>query len=86
MTFEEAKTIIRDGCDNWPRLVEAASVVCDEPGSSFEDLLACLRHRGLPSEFAAMRLYKRTERPRADKFLVMDRQDWNDYLRQRGLL
>jgi hypothetical protein len=83
MTLDEARTFIANGCDHWPRLVDAANIICDSPESSFDDLLACLKHRGLPQEFAAMKLYLRTKRPRASEDLstfVMDPQDWSEYL------
>jgi hypothetical protein len=85
MTIEEAKALVRDGCDNWPKLVEAAGTICDAPESTFDDLLACLKHRGLPQEFAAMKLYVRTKRPRVNKAiesLITDPQDWAEYLRE----
>jgi hypothetical protein len=89
MTFEEAKALIRDGCDNWSKLVEAAGTICDAPESSFDDLLACLKHRGLPQEFAAMKLYVRTKRPRENNAidsLITDPQNWAEYLRKKGFV
>lgn len=83
MTLDEARTLIAKGCDHWPRLVDAANIICDSPESTFDDLLACLKHRGLPREFAAMRLYLRTKRPHENDSIesfVMDPQDWSEYL------
>jgi hypothetical protein len=89
MPLEEARKLIANGCENWPRLVDAAATISYSPEATFADLLACLAHRGLPSEFAAMKLYLRTKRPRADQSIqsfVMDRQDWTEYLKLHGLL
>lgn len=89
MELSEARKVVVEGSGDWPRLVEAAGTICDMPDCSFDDLLACLKYRGLPSEFAAMRLYLRTKRPRANDSIesfVMDWQDWSDYLRRHGFL
>ena len=83
MTLDGARSLIAHGCDHWPWLVDAAGTICDSPESSFEDLLACLKHRGLPQKFEAMKLYLRTKRPRAEDSMesfVMDPQDWSEYL------
>jgi hypothetical protein len=89
MTIDEAKALVRDGCDNWPKLVEAAATICDSPESSFDDLLACLKHRGLPQEYAVMKLYLRTKRSRensAIRSLITDSQDWTEYLRENRFI
>jgi hypothetical protein len=86
MTLKEAMTTVRNGDPNWSRLVEAAGIICDAPDTSIEDLLECLKHRGLPSEFAAIQLYRRTKRSPGKLGLVVDRQDWSEYLRQHGFI
>ncbi|MGN6451410.1 MAG: hypothetical protein ACTHLK_23000 [Brucella intermedia] len=89
MPLDQARTLVANGCENWPRLVDAAATISYSPEATFADLLACLAHRGLPSEFGAMKLYLRTKRPRADDTIesfIMDRQDWTDYLKSRGLI
>ena len=67
MDLNEARELVQNGCANWPRLVEAAWTISELAEASLADLLAYLAHRGLPSEYAAMNLYLRTERPRADE-------------------
>ena len=50
-----------------------------EGQASYEDLLACLMIRGLPSEWAACSLYLRTHRRREDDNIdsfVLDHDDW----------
>lgn len=59
-------------------------MICDAPDTSIEDLLECLKHRGLPSEFAAIQLYRRTKRSPGKSGIVLDRQDWLEYLRQQN--
>ena len=86
MTLDEARNAVREGSQDWPQLVEAAGLIFATPESSYSDLLECLRHRGLPSEFAAMQLYRRTKRPTGSLGLVLDHDDWTDYLRQHAMI
>lgn len=88
MPLEEARKLIATGCEDWPRRVDAAWTLSASTEASFADLLPCLKHRGLPQEFAAMRLYLRTKRPRADDSIesfVLDPQDWSEYLVKMNL-
>ena len=87
MTIDEARRIVRDEGQRLSRQVKAATVLCGSPESSLEDLLACLRHRDrMVFRPAAAELHRRTGRPEKDdsvEFLVVDYQDWCDYLRAR---
>src|ERR1043166_6255193 len=68
---------------------EASGVLASSRESTFDDLLACLRHRGLPAETGACALYVRTRRPRRDDTLasfIMAHADWAAYLRERGFI
>jgi hypothetical protein len=82
-SLEEACRMIRDLSLPWERHVEAAGVITSSKDSSYDDLLACLRIRGLPSEWAACTLYVRTGRPRKDtriESVILDHDDWQKYL------
>jgi hypothetical protein len=82
-SFEKAKNMIRDSSLAWKEHVEAAAIITSSKKASFDDLLACLRIRGLPSEWAACVLYARTKRPRKNdqiESFVLDHDDWQKYL------
>jgi hypothetical protein len=88
MTLEEAKQAIRNDSSSFSDWVFAAGVLTSSQESSLEDLLACLRRTGLPSEMAATTLYVRTKRPRQDDSIhsiVLDHDDWAAYIRQYKL-
>jgi hypothetical protein len=74
MPPEVARKLIANGCENWPRLVEAAAEIWDAPESTVTDLAACLKHRGLPREFGAIALSRRTRR--LEKTLSLDPDEW----------
>ncbi|HZR21422.1 MAG TPA: hypothetical protein VFE51_29335 [Verrucomicrobiae bacterium] len=77
--------MIRDSSLTWNQHVEAAGVITSSKESSYGDLLACLRVRGLPSEWAACSLYTRTGRARQDdriESIILDHDDWQNYLEQ----
>ena len=83
-SFAEAQRMIRDSSLPWLKHVEAAAVITATKDVSYDDLLACLRIRGLPAEWAACRLYVLTRRPRKDASIEsfsMDFDDWQRYLR-----
>lgn len=89
MTLEDARKIIRDDAAQWSAWAEAAGVLAQSHESSFEDLLECLKRRGLPAETAVCALYVRTKRPRKDKSIasvVLDYNDWSDYLKRERLV
>jgi len=82
-SLEEARRMIRDSSLAWKRHVEAAGVIASSKESSYDDLLARLRIRGLPSEYAACALYVRTRRPRNGDTIhciILDDDDWKRYL------
>jgi len=89
MNFEEARRTVRETAPAWTAVCEAAGILSSVRESTFDDLLACLRHCGLPSELAACSLYKRTKRPRADDTLaafILAHDDWSAYLREQGFM
>ena len=84
-SVEEARRTIRDPSLTWKQHVEAAGVITSSKESTYNDLLACLRVRGLPSEWAACSLYVRTGRPKKDnsiESIVLDHDDWQKYLHE----
>lgn len=88
MDIEEAGRV-REASPAWVALCEASGVLSSSRESTFDDLLACLRHRSLPAEMGACALYVRTQRPRHDDTLapiIMGHGDWAMYLRERGLI
>jgi hypothetical protein len=88
-SLEESRRVIRDLSLEWDRHVLAASVITSSRESSYDDLLACLRVRGLPAESAACSLYIRTRRHRADdraSSIVLDHDDWHGYLKEHGFM
>ena len=87
MTIEQARKTIRDDSASFSAWVTAAGVLTSKEETTFEDLLSCLDRKGLPAEMAATTLYVRTRRPTKDESplsLVLDSQDWREYLRQAG--
>jgi hypothetical protein len=89
MNIEEARRIVRETAPDWAAACEASGVLASSRESTFDDLLACLRHRGLPAESGACALYVRTKRPRRDDTLnsfVMAYDDWAAYLRERDFI
>ena len=88
MTIEEARRIIQNDVASFSEWVTAAGVLTSSNESSTDDLLCCLRRRGLPAEMAAVTLYARTARPRAGDSIesfVVDAKDWLDYLQKADL-
>jgi len=88
ITLEEARLLIGNSNIAWTTLVEASAIVTNSSESTFEDLLKVLKIRGLPQEWAAIALYKRTKRPcknNASEPLVMDFDDWATYLKKENL-
>jgi len=81
--------MIRDSGLAWNRHAEAAAIITSSSESSYDDLLACLRIRGLPAEFAACVLYVRTQRPKKDdrvESVILDHNDWGQYLNEQKFL
>jgi hypothetical protein len=82
-SFEKAKSMIQDLSLAWKEHVEAAAIVTSSKEASYDDLLACLKIRGLPAEWAACALYSRTKRTREDEKIesfILDHDDWKKYL------
>ncbi len=86
MTLTEAKEIIRNDLSTFSAWVHAAGVLTSSQEATLDDLLACLKRRGLPAEMAATTLYVRTKRLRKDESIqsiVLDYDDWVAYLREQ---
>jgi len=86
MSIDEARRAIADDNAGFEKWVLAAGVIASADASSLEDLVRCLRRRGLPSEIAATALYVRTGRPRTGdsiQCLVLDEKDWSAYVQNR---
>jgi hypothetical protein len=84
MSLDEARRIIQDGSSPFPHLVMATAVLISSDQSTLQDLVACLKYKGLPAETAATALYVRTKRSRPDdsmESIVTDYSDWVTYLR-----
>jgi hypothetical protein len=82
MTIDEARQVIRDPQASFTSHYEAAVELTASPQATTEDLLACLKYRGVTAELGAIALYKRTHRPRQDDSplsLVTDHADWSNY-------
>jgi hypothetical protein len=89
MTPNEARAFLNDDNAAFVRWCEAAGELCASLDSSFEDWLLCLTRRGLPAEMGACKLYVVTKRPRADdtiNSIVLDHNDWRDYLRREKFI
>lgn len=88
MTLAQAKHLIADDEAKFQDWVHATAVITSSPESSFEDIIECLKRRGLPAEMAATALYSRTKRERAAgsiEAFIVDADDWKDYIKQSGL-
>lgn len=88
-SIEDAKSVIANDAATFPEWVTAAGVLSSNRNSRLEDLLACLKRRGLPAEIAGTALYVRTKRPQNPPDItgfVSDHEDWQNYLRQRNLI
>jgi hypothetical protein len=62
---------------------------CDDPEVTIEDMLRCLDHKGAVASAGARALYVRTNRDGigwgpVDPY-IMDRADWEAYLRSHGI-
>ena len=89
MTLEIAKQLTRNSNTPWTTIVEASAIITSSSESTFEDLLEILKIRGLPQEWAAIALYKRTKRPSKNNTpgsLVLDFDDWAVYLKKENLI
>jgi hypothetical protein len=89
MRLEEARMSIRDPNVSFTRHCLAAAAITASEEIQFGDLIECLRRTGLPAELAATRLYVLTGRAREDdtpSSLILDPDDWEDYLRKSKLI
>ncbi len=89
MTLEQSQKVIRDPTADWVRWVEASNIISTSPSATFEDLIECLKRKGLPADAAVCALYVRTKRPKKDNTLeavIHDPDDWTDYLRKSKLI
>jgi hypothetical protein len=81
MTLHEARLVILDDSESFYNWVHAASAISSCKESTLDDLIMCLKRRGLPAEMAATSLYLRTKRPEADSVenMSVDFADWINY-------
>src|SRR5258708_6359962 len=82
MTTAQARFAIRNVHSSFSAVVEAAAVLARSADTTAEDLLACLDHGGLPAEFAAIELYRRTNRPMPESLSAINlrREEWERVL------
>jgi hypothetical protein len=86
MTTKEAKATLRNSRSDFPSVVEAVASIARDPRTSNEELLDCLEHGGLATEFAAIELYNRTKRkaPSDPTLFVVDRRDWEEFIAKKA--
>ncbi len=88
ITVQNARLVVHDPSATWTAIVEAAAVVVNSPETTFNDLICLLKIRGLPQEWAAIALYKKTKRPcnKSRNEFVMDVENWTNYLKKEGFI
>jgi len=101
MDFEKARIIMQQpGDDRVFRLIRAAATICSPENADkvpIKELLQCLkrgnerREYKLVAEYAAMALYRRTNRYRKPEALpyedfITDADDWLSYLKQHQFI
>lgn len=88
MRLADARELINTHNIPWDATVEAAGIIANSPEATFEDLLGMLKIAGLPQEWAAIALYKRTKRPSENRLnpLSTDYSDWAAYLKNKNLI
>jgi hypothetical protein len=82
MTHAEASAVIRDVSATFQLHFLAAAALISSAQTTTDDLLICLRLKGLPAELAATTLYFRTGRAQVENIFVTDDDDWANYLRE----
>jgi hypothetical protein len=85
MDLETARKIVGDAALPMMERIEAASTLSLSPDATLDELVACLRFRGVIAELAAMGLFRRTGRPKPRRLRDFTNIDqWEQYLiRQR---
>lgn len=89
MTKDEAKKCLKDDAATFTKWVMAAGVLTSSADTTLDDLLLCLKRKGLPAEMGATALYSRTRRQRSGSVLesfIVDFDDWTTYLTQNHLM
>ena len=89
MNLEEARKIIRDPNAPFTRHFLAAAAIINSKEIQFSDLIECLKRPGLPAEIASTTLYVLTGRTREDdtpSSLVLDPDNWENYLKENKLI
>jgi hypothetical protein len=85
MTLQQARERLTADDGSFADVCEAAAVLSASPQATYQDLLCCLSHQGLPAELAALELTRRTSRPfDGPRTLSTRREDWEAYLRAAG--
>ena len=88
-TPQDARQIIADDAASFQDWCRAALTLIYGKGTTFDDLLCCLRRPGLPAEWAAIELYLRTNRPRVGggpASVIVDADDWRRWLAEKRLV
>jgi hypothetical protein len=86
MTADEARELIRDTRSPILRRLEAVQTLLESPDTTIDDLVQCLRCRGVIASSAATGLFARTGRPRPPKLRDQaDVDQWEQYLIKRRL-
>ena len=87
MDLLDATRTVRDPQACLADRVRAVALLAESDESSIEDLVHCLRHRGIVAELAACALYRRTGRSKPKRLLdFADRDQWEQFLIRRRLL
>ena len=87
MGLADARWLINSHNIPWPATVEAAGIIANSSEATFEDLLGLLKISGLPQEWAAIALYKKTKRPNnRPNPPSTDYNDWSAYLKKEKFI
>jgi hypothetical protein len=87
-SIEKARRIVQNpDAVEWVTLVETAGILAHSSEAAFDDLIALLKIKGLPREWAAIALYKKTNRPSiGSEDFIVDFEDWTNYLKKGNFI
>ena len=81
MNIQEARQLIDDRDAPMMARIEASSVLSLSDDATFDDLVNCLRCRGVIAELAAVGLYRRTGRSKPRRLIDFANADqWEQFL------
>jgi hypothetical protein len=88
MKYDEAIAIITNPKSTLIESLEAVNSLTETDETPLFYLVECLKRKGHCAELAAMKLYKRTNRPRGGtaEDVILDYDDWLNYLRQKQII